>query len=182
MSAALVDIQSWKVCSSSKKLYFFQVRNNSHGWPTASPFGGNLLQWNLDNSALSLSFVGKTSVVIAGGRICAKYSRIVPNIPTHDTWLSSIICSTKFWMFLLAFLIKCTSDKVPSLSESTLSKQLVSLPVHKLPLWLYGVTWSGYLSTLSSSSMWCHIEGTLSVVKILVQRTFLFLCLGRFLP
>jgi len=51
------------------------------------------LMVNLENRVPSLSLQGKTYIVIASYTILAKMSKVVPNIPTHDTWLSSrIIC------------------------------------------------------------------------------------------
>jgi len=45
------------------------------------------------------------------------------------------------------------ADELPSLSDSTLSKRPTSLLVHKLPLWLSGITPSVWLLTLSQFSL-----------------------------
>jgi len=38
-----------------------------------------------------------------------KWSRLVPNIPTHDTWLRSrIFCSFTLWIFVPACLTRWT--------------------------------------------------------------------------
>jgi len=101
---------------------------------------------------------------------------VVPNIPTHDTWLSSrMIYLSKFWIFLLACLNRCTIWRGSFLSESTLSKRLVSLTADTPPLWLSIVTWPGWLPTLSPSSTWNAIGVYPQWLKQLSNAPFIML-------
>ena len=114
------------------------------------------LRCNLENRVWSLSFLGKTSVVIVGGPIRAKEpltfrhmtpdhvagSFVDPFVPTIFEFSSSQASSDAF------------TDEVPSLWDSAISKWLISLPVHKLPLWISGISLLGWLPALSESSLW----------------------------
>jgi len=57
---------------------------------------------------------------------------------------------------------------------SSKKNRLVSLPILKLPLRLSGVTWPGWLPTLSPSWMWCGIEGIPQWLKYLSKAPFSF--------
>ena len=57
-----------------QKILFYQAEYIRHGRPSASLVGNTLLQCNLESCVPSVSFSGKTSVVIVGDPAWAKYS------------------------------------------------------------------------------------------------------------
>jgi len=64
--------------------------------------------------------------------------------------------------------------KLPSLSDSKISKWLISLLVHKLPLWLSGITSSSWLPALSPSSLWLGSSRAFCAFSEVVLLRYLF--------
>jgi len=136
----LVDIHSWKVCSSNKRLYFSRpgiMAMNDLWWCSLYSFAVKLRKLCPITLVSGENFYYDCS--------WSYFGYIVRGSSWQDSWLlsSRILCSSIFWIFLLACFMWCTYNEVPCLSESTRSKRLVSLPVHKLPLWMSGVIWPG---------------------------------------